>query len=86
MKQDKYIDQIVKTSNFASHNNICFDCENACGKCPWSAIDPETGKVRFDPIPGWKTKKCARKHNSRNQEIVDQIIECPLFIPTPKRK
>ena len=86
VKEDKYIDQIVEPGNFIVHNNICFDCENAFGKCPWSAVDPETGRVMFEPIPGWKTKRCARKYNGRKWEIVEQIIECPLFKPMPERK
>lgn len=28
--------------------NICFDCENACGGCSWSEVDPDTGIIRFE--------------------------------------
>lgn len=41
---------------YKTRTNICFDCQNACGGCCWSEIDPITGKPRFQPVPGWKAK------------------------------
>ena len=36
--------------------NICFDCENACGNCSWSAVGMD-GKLLFEPVPGWTAEK-----------------------------
>ncbi len=31
----------------------CWSCTKACGGCAWTEVDPQTGKIRFEPIPGW---------------------------------
>lgn len=77
--------ELVKPGFYGGGANICFDCEKACGGCSWSEVDPETKKVRFQPVPGWKTQKRYRKYN-RKWIVVDQVIECPLFEKTPDRK
>lgn len=80
-----YISLIVQSNFYGFEINICWDCENYCGKCPWTGLDPETGRVKFEPVPGWKTKKKSRK-TGRKWEVVEQITECPLFIPTPEKE
>ena len=77
--------EIIQSGWYGSGTNICFDCEKACGGCSWSEVDPETKKVRFQPIPGCKIQKRSRKYNGKWM-IVDQIVECPLFERTPERK
>lgn len=63
--------------------NICFDCARACGGCPWSEIDPETGKVRFEPVPGWTATPTTIKnwHSSDGSTVAEtyHITACPLF-------
>ena len=77
-------DKLVQSEFYGYGSNICFDCDRCFGKCPRSEIDPETGRVKFSPVPGWKTKKKSRKVG-RKWEVVEQIVECPLFLPTKKR-
>ena len=65
--------------------NICFDCENACGGCPWSHS--------AQPVPGWTAKKTVIRssttHNRRSEYYtIDtyHITACPMFVRTPDRK
>ena len=75
-----------RPGNYKSNSNICFTCENSCGKCPWSAIDQETGKVKFDPVPGWTAKMVKLRAGQRGSksEVIDtyHITDCPLYKPT----
>jgi len=63
--------------------NICFDCKKACGKCSWSAIDPVTGKVKFEPVPGWTAEKMEINFSWSNGRPcfseTYHITACPLF-------
>ena len=71
-----------------SKTNICIDCQNACGGCSWSEVDPETEKVRFEPVPGWTAEKVLLKGISKKSK--HQVLEtyhitaCPLFVPDEK--
>lgn len=66
--------------------NICFDCDNACGDCSWSAVDPDTGKLRFEPVPGWTATPV--KLNMGKGRIHDtyHITACPQFRNSGVRK
>lgn len=69
--------------------NICFDCEKACGGCSWSAADPVTGKLLWEPVPGWTAEAVTLKiggnqGGARYQETY-RITACPEFTPSPKR-
>jgi hypothetical protein len=70
--------------------NICFDCKNACGKCSWSAVDPVTGKVKFEPVPGWTAEKVTLNlgHICKGTKFVEtyHITACPLFEHDEPRK
>jgi hypothetical protein len=63
--------------------NICIDCKKACGGCSWSAVDPDTNKLKFEPVPGWTAEKVRLNvgHDSRGVVMVEtyHITECPLF-------
>jgi Fe-S-cluster-containing hydrogenase component 2 len=83
MKTD-FVDKLVQPEFYGYGSNICFDCDRCYGKCPWSEIDSETGRVKFQPVEGWVTKVRSRKVN-RKWEVVQQIIECPLFVPSERR-
>lgn len=65
--------------------NICIDCERACGGCSWSEVDPETGKIRFEPVPGWTAEPVHKVLGTAKgyTSCVDtyRIIDCPLFLP-----
>ena len=69
-----------------SNANICFTCENACGKCSWSAVDEETGKLKFEPVPGWTAKLVKLRIGvfKRRSVTIDtyHITDCPQYKPT----
>lgn len=64
--------------------HLCWDCENACGGCSWTEVDPVTGKVRFKPVEGWKTR-IVKVNTGRHIVEKEQIYDCPLFIPTKSK-
>lgn len=61
--------------------NICFDCERACGGCSWTEVDPETGKLRWEPVPGWTAEPTVLKIGSNQTGLRYQetyhITACP---------
>lgn len=66
-----------------ARTNICFDCQNACGSCPWTAVNPKTDEIRFEPVPGWTAEKvrllvggCGTKKYFTETY---HITACPLF-------
>ena len=64
--------------------NICFDCKNACGGCSWSEFDPDTGKVRFQPVDGWDAEEVDLNVGSSGRGRADvvktySIKSCPQF-------
>lgn len=70
--------------------NICFDCQNACGGCSWTEINPVTKRPRFEPVPGWTAKLVllnvgGTKTGNRYIETYF-VTKCPLFIPDAPRK
>ena len=70
--------------------NICFRCQNACGGCSWSEIDPDTKKPRYEPVPGWTAKKVLLNvgYNCKKRRLIEtyHITACPEFIPDKERK
>ncbi len=65
-----------------SKANICFDCQNACGKCSWSR--------NFTPVPGWtaETKYILNGKDYYGKPRFEQtyyISDCPEFVPDDKR-
>ena len=69
--------------------NICWDCQRACGGCAWSELNPETGKPRFAPVPGWTAEQVVLQTNNNQygRVTVDtyHITACPLFLPDEPR-
>jgi hypothetical protein len=53
------------------HNNanICIDCKNACGDCPWSSWDERRNCAAFLPVPGWTVEEYVL-NGVRHQQIV----------------
>lgn len=70
--------------------NICFDCKKACGKCSWSAVDPDTGKLKYEPVPGWTAEKVLYVSGWSNGKPCHtetyHITDCPLFEQDDPRK
>ena len=74
----------------ARTTNICFDCQNACGRCSWTEINPDTKRPRFEPVPGWTAKPVllnvgGMRDRARLIETY-HVTQCPQFIPDGQRK
>lgn len=72
-------------------SNLCLDCQNACGGCEWTEVDPKTGKIRFAPVPGWTAEPVSIRYpkGMSKQERLDtgyHITACPKFSRIPERK
>lgn len=80
---------MINGYNYQSNSNICFDCEKACGGCSWTAVDPKTNKIRFEPVPGWEaeavTVGMGQGGNGKRRVATYRITDCPLFEPSRKR-
>lgn len=59
----------------------CWTCANALGGCSWTAIDPKTNKVRFEPVPGWDAEPTSRSINGETIMESYAIHDCPQYIP-----
>ena len=74
----------------ANKANICIDCKKACGKCSWSACDPVTGRLLFEPVPGWTAEPVLQNighhKNKMRKQLTYSITACPLFEPEAPRK
>lgn len=66
------------------HTNICFDCQNACGGCSWSAVG-DYGKLLFEPVPGWTAEPTSFIVDGRVVNTY-HITACPQFKPDPPRE
>lgn len=64
--------------------NICFHCKNACGGCSWSAVDPVTERVRFEPVPGWTAEEVPWRRTAGKGRwktgTTYHITACPQFV------
>ena len=62
----------------------CWECKNAYGGCPWTEVDPDTKRVKFQPVPGWDAKKFIRRTGSdrkgnKSISVEYAIKDCPMF-------
>lgn len=65
--------------------SICFDCQNACGRCEWPAIDQKTGKPGFKPVPGWTAEPSIIRTSGRKPAESFRVTACPKFKQLRKR-
>ena len=47
----------------------CDTCRKACGGCSWTAIDPMTGEVRGEPVPGWTEEDRRKARSAANPAV-----------------
>lgn len=59
----------------------CWTCEKATGGCSWTAIDQETGKVMFQPVPGWDATPTRRRLCGKTIMESYDIHDCPQYVP-----
>lgn len=69
-----------------SKATLCWRCENACGRCSWTEVDPDTQQIRYQPVPGWVAipTTLSMGRPARPQRSY-QVLTCPEFDPTPDR-
>lgn len=60
-------------------SSLCLDCKNALGNCSWSEVDPETGKIRFQPVEGWTAEQVPYRRQDGTYETNYLVVSCPLF-------
>lgn len=56
--------------------NICFDCQNATGKCSWSR--------NFTPVQGWYAELSVL--GNEHPIVTYHVMECQLFVRDKPRK
>lgn len=59
----------------------CWTCENATGKCSWTEFDSETGKIKFQPVPGWDAKPTRRRLCGKTIMESYEVRDCPQYVP-----
>ena len=62
----------------AEHVQPCWSCRNYLGGCAWTRVDPDTGRVCFDPVPGWEAIPRERLSNGAMDGGL-MIISCPQY-------
>lgn len=55
----------------ASKSSLCWDCANACRKCPWSRD--------FKPVPGWEATPTKVYQAEGKYEDSFFVHSCPMF-------
>ena len=68
---------------------ICWSCQNACGGCPWTEVDPDTDQIRALPVEGWIAKKHLQQYADKDgRRMVEsyEVLYCPQYSPDPPRK
>lgn len=65
--------------------NLCISCQKACGGCSWTAVDPVTKKLRFEPVRGWTAEETVLYMGVGRYENSYRITACPEFVPDRER-
>ena len=60
------------------HTQPCWNCRNYIGACPWTRVDPDTGRVCFEPVPGWVAVPRERMSNGAKEGGL-VILSCPQY-------
>ena len=69
----------------AQKQQKCWSCKKACGACSWSEADLKTGKIKYEPIPGWKAKKVPYRNPDGSKGYTYEIYDCPEYVAEPER-
>lgn len=57
----------------------CWSCAKAYGGCAWTRVDPKSGNVCFEDIPGWRVKRRVYTEGGRTVERV-LVKACPEYV------
>ena len=68
---------------------LCWSCARACGGCSWTARDPKTHAIRFEPVKGWEAEKTTinsskSEHGEKCYRYTTdsyRVVRCPLYVP-----
>lgn len=63
----------------------CWSCQKACGGCSWSEVDLQTGKIKYDPVPGWNANKVPYRNPDGSKAHTYEILDCPEYVAEPER-
>lgn len=64
-------------SNSPRKATLCWNCQNACGKCSWSKD--------FTPVKGWKAKKTKIRFGNSYDESY-HVTKCPEYKKDERKK
>lgn len=77
--------KLTETVKVARKDTICWGCQNACGRCPWS-------EKHAKPVNGWdaistKVKMFSTRNGNSVGNMVNSfiVLACPLYVPDPPR-
>lgn len=57
---------------------LCWSCDNACGRCEWSAF--------FIPVKGWNAERSEIKNLHKGTAYESyHVYECPKYVPDRRR-
>lgn len=89
-----------KNYNGGQRPTLCWSCRRACGGCSWTARDPKTHEVRFEPVEGWEAEKTlvrgtsSRRHGHKIESYSTyyyatesyRVLRCPLYEKDKRQK
>ena len=61
-------------------DTLCLSCGRCYGDCPWSERDPETKRIKFQPVPGWTAEATWKRGCGASYHVV----ACPLYVSDGK--
>lgn len=65
---------------------LCESCQKYAGGCSWTEVDPDTGRVRFIPVPGWDATQVYKGANGRSKGYWTYAIrKCPEYVREQQR-
>lgn len=61
-------------------DTLCLSCAKCYGDCPWSERDPETKRIKFQPVPGWTAEATWKRGCGASY----YVLACPLYVSDGK--
>ena len=61
-------------------DTLCLSCAKCYGDCPWSERDPETKRIKFQPVPGWTAEATWKRGCGASYHV----LACPLYVSDGK--
>lgn len=61
-------------------DTLCLSCARCYGDCPGSERDPETKRIKFQPVPGWTAEPTWKRGCGASY----RVVACPLYVSDGK--